>query len=80
MTLEEYITNGRLRIIAKPNAHKTEILDYDADKKLVRIAIAAPADKNKANTALLKFVSRQLKKNVAFVSGLKSKEKILEIN
>lgn len=77
--LSDYIVNNKLHISAKPNAKKTEILSYDSAANIVKIAVAAPADKDKANKELLKFVSRQLKKKVAFVSGLRSKEKVLEI-
>ncbi|MBI5001856.1 YggU family protein [Candidatus Woesearchaeota archaeon] len=77
--LSDYLVNNKIHISVKPNAKKTEILSYDAAAHIVKIAVAAPADKDKANKELLKFVSRQLKKKVAFVSGLRSKEKILKI-
>ena len=77
--LSDYLVNNRLHISVKPNAKKTEVLSYDSITRIVKIAVAAPADKDKANKELLKFVSRQLKKKVAFVSGLRSKEKVLEI-
>ncbi len=79
MDIQNFITNNRLHILVKPNAKKTEILSCDAATKVVKIAVAAPADKDKANKELLKFISRTLKKKVAFVSGLRSKEKILFI-
>ena len=80
MNLQNFVFNNRLHILVKPNAKKTEILETDPVTKIVKIAVAAPADKDKANKELLKFVSRQLKKKAAFVSGLRSKEKILEIH
>ena len=73
------IQNNRIHIIVKPNAKKTEIIAIDKDKKTAKIAVAAPADKDKANKELLHFMSKLLKKQVRFVSGLRSKEKILEI-
>ncbi len=79
MDLQDFILNNRLYISVKPNAKKTEVLSYDPTTHIVKIAVAAPADKDKANKELLKFVSRQLKKKVAFISGLRSKEKVLEI-
>lgn len=79
MDIHDYIINNRLHIIVKPNAKKTEILSFDPLTKIVKIAVAAPADKDKANKELLKFVSRILKKKVSFVTGLRNKEKILEI-
>ena len=79
MDIHDYIINNRLHIIVKPNAKKTEILSCDPLTKIVKIAVAAPADKDKANKELLKFVSRILKKKVSFVTGLRNKGKILEI-
>lgn len=77
--LNNYITKNKIYISVKPNAKKTEILSFDAENKIVKIAVAAAPDKDKANKELLKFISRELKKKVAFVSGLRSKEKVLEI-
>ena len=77
--MQEIIENNRIHIIVKPNAKKTEILSIDKDKKTAKIAVAAPADKDKANKEILHFVSKQIGKQVRFVSGLRSKEKVLEI-
>jgi uncharacterized protein (TIGR00251 family) len=75
----DIIENNRIHVIVKPNAKKTEIIEINREKKTVKIAVAAPADKDKANKELLHFISKLLKKQVRFVSGLRSKEKILEI-
>ncbi len=77
--MQEIIENNRIHVIVKPNAKKTEILSIDKDKKTAKIAVADPADKDKANKELLRFVSKLLKKQVRFISGLRSKEKVLEI-
>ncbi len=79
MDITKCIINNRIHIIAKPNAKKTEILEIDLIKKTIKIAIAAPADKDKANKELLHFVSKLLHTQVRFVSGLRSKEKVLEV-
>mgnify|MGYP005624983845 CR=1 FL=1 len=65
----------RFKVIAKPNAKKTEILSQD--NNTLKIAIAAPPQKNKANIALIKFLSKKFGK-VRLVSGLKSKNKVFE--
>ncbi len=66
----------RIKVRIKPNSNKNLIVE----KGLVwKINIKAPAQENKANIELLKFLKRELKKNVRIVSGLKSKEKVLEI-
>jgi uncharacterized protein len=78
MDLRKHIKNNKITIIVKPNAKKTEILGYNENKKAVRIAIKAVPDKGKANTALVKFVSKELGCRVAIVSGARSREKIIE--
>ena len=76
--LSDYLVNNRLHISVKPNAKKTEVLSYDSITRIVKISVAAPADKDKANKELLRFVSKQLGKRVVFVSGLRSREKVLK--
>jgi len=73
------IQNNKLSIIVKANASSTEIVDAHSEKKIIRVAIAAPADKNKANIEIIRFFSKLLKKKVRISAGLKSKEKVLEI-
>lgn len=59
----------------KANSSRTEILSFDQD--ILLVAIKAPADKNKANTELVKFLSKELGCAVRIKSGLTSKEKKL---
>ena len=80
MNLEKYIKNNSLKIVVKPNAKKNDILGYDESRKAVKVAIAAQAEKNKANTEVIKFFSRLLKRPVQIKSGLTSKEKLLKIS
>ena len=67
------------KIIVKPNSSKSEIIGYDKNKQALKVAIAAPAEGNKANIAVIKFFSRLYKKKVTILKGLKSKEKLLKI-
>ncbi len=73
------VKNGRLHIIAKPNSPKTEITCFSKSKDALKVSVAAPADKDKANREIVKFFSRLLKKRVVIAHGLKSKEKMLQI-
>ena len=73
------IKDNKLRVIVKPNSSRTEILEYNKDKQAVVIAVKAPADKNKANLELIKFLSKQLKRKVRIKSGLTSKEKVISV-
>ena len=57
----------------KANSSQTKILSFDED--VLVVAIKAPADKNKANTELVKFLSKELGSPVRIKSGLTSKEK-----
>lgn len=78
--MDEYIKDNKLKILVKPNSKKSEILSYDKNKKALKIAIAAPADKDKANKELIKFLSKKLKKKVEIKSGLKSREKTIMVS
>lgn len=73
------IKGSKFKVIVKPNSKANEVLGYDADKKGYRIAISAPADKDKANKELIRFLSKHLGKRVFISSGLRSKEKIVSV-
>ncbi|MBT7903245.1 DUF167 domain-containing protein [Candidatus Woesearchaeota archaeon] len=78
-TVIEKLKNQRVKIIVKPNAPKTKILFWDSQKQAFKIAVAAVPDKDRANTAIIKFFSKLLKCKVTIISGLKSREKIIQI-
>ncbi len=67
----------RLKIKVKPNQPETKILKEG--EELV-IAVAAPADKSKANIELLKFLRRKYKKEVKLISGTTSRKKIVQLS
>jgi len=69
----------QIRIIVKPNAKETKIIGIDEARNALRVDVAAPADKDKANKEVIKFFSRLLKKRVGIAHGLRSKEKILRV-
>ena len=73
------IKSGKLKIIVKTNAKKTQLLGWDKSKKALKVSIAAPAQDNKANLALVKFFSKLTGNKVRIASGIKSKEKVLLI-
>ncbi|MBU0461529.1 MAG: YggU family protein [Nanoarchaeota archaeon] len=77
--ITDHINNGFLDVVVKPNAPKTEVIGWDADRQRLRIAVAAVPDKDKANKELLKFLSKQLGKRVELVSGARSREKRVRI-
>jgi len=73
------IQGNKFKIIAKPNSKENKIIGFDKARNAYRIAINAKAEGNKANIELIKFLSKLLKKRVKISSGLKSKQKIIEI-
>ena len=69
-----------ISIHAQPGAKRTEVAGLHGDALKVRVA--APALEDRANEALIAFIAEKLgvaKRNVALVSGARSREKRFEI-
>jgi uncharacterized protein (TIGR00251 family) len=77
--IASHVKGGLLRIIAKPGKKKTRVAGYESVNDALIVEVAAPAEDNKANIALVKFLSRQLKRPVAMKSGFSGKEKVFLI-
>jgi len=73
------IKSKKFRIIVKANASKSQIKCYNEQKQAYELDIKAKAEDNKANIEIIRFLTKQLKKKVRISSGLKSKEKIIEV-
>jgi len=73
-----YPTDKRFKVIVKPNSKENKVEGFDTERKAYRISIKAKPEDNKANIELIKFLSKALKKKVRIISGLKSREKIIE--
>jgi len=73
------IKSRKFKIIAKPNSKENKIGGFDQDRNAYRVSIKAKPEDNKANIDIIRFLSKSLKKRVKIASGLKSKEKIIEI-
>ena len=71
------IKNNILQIKTLPNASKTEIKAIEED--IIKLAVAAPPEKNRANRELLKFLKKEYNIRARIKSGATSREKILEI-
>ncbi len=69
---------GSFRVLIKANAQKNEILGYDDTRKAYKVSIKKPAEDNKANIELVKFLSKELGKTVKIVSGHTSRIKMLK--
>ncbi len=71
-----------LRIKVIPGAAKTEIKGEMADGT-IKIAVAAPPEKGKANKELIEFLSLKFgvkKENIKLISGASSRLKLIKIN
>ena len=73
------IQEKRFKIIVKPNAKGNKMEVFDKDKNAYRVSIKARPENNKANIEVIKFLSKTLKRRVAIVSGLKSREKTIKV-
>ncbi|HLC20214.1 MAG TPA: DUF167 domain-containing protein [Candidatus Nanoarchaeia archaeon] len=71
------IKNNVLEVKVIPNATKTEIVSIE--NNVVKVRVAAPPDKNKANVELLKFLKKEFGLKFKLKSGATSREKVLEV-
>ncbi|MBR9691179.1 YggU family protein [Candidatus Woesearchaeota archaeon] len=77
--IDSYIKNNTLKILVKPNSPKNEIIAWDNEKQALKVSIKAPPEKGKANTEVIKFFSKLLKKKILIHSGKTSRTKVLRI-
>lgn len=71
-----------LFVYLQPHAQKNAIIGM-YDDTFLKIQITAPALENKANQALIKFLSQEMdipKSQIKIISGLKSRYKVLRID
>ena len=70
-----------LRVKVKPNSAKSEIGELMSDET-IKINIAAPPVKGKANQELMKFLAREFKvdkNNIKIISGAGERVKLIKI-
>jgi len=70
-----------LRVKAIPGSSKTEVRDLMADGT-IKIAVAAPAERGKANIELLRFLSEELgvpRGSLVLVAGAGDRLKLIKI-
>ena len=73
------LRSGQLKIIVRTNSKKTEIVEWDEKNKAYRMNVKALPEKGRANTEIIKYFSKLLKKKVQIKSGLTSRTKTLKI-
>jgi len=88
MILDEYLDNLAnnkevyLKVKVLPGAGKTVFMDAMADQT-IKIAVAAQADKGKANSELIKFLAKEMgvyKYQVKIISGLTERIKLIKVS
>ena len=79
LILMRCIKEDVFRVLAKPNARKSGILGFDKARQAYKVAIAAPAEDNKANMELVRFLSKEMGRKVKIASGLRGKVKVLRV-
>jgi len=67
----------RVFVTVKPGSRDDKIEEQDDGSLLV--CVRAPAERGKANIAVIRLLSRHFKKNVELVSGFTSHHKIVEL-
>ncbi len=68
----------KIKVTVKPNSTKNEIAGFDEAKQAYVVKIKAQAQDNKANIELIKFLSKEWKCRIRIISGLTSKNKLIE--
>jgi len=67
-------------IIVKTNTPKTELLQYNKEKKAYLMNVKALPLKGLANKEIIKFFKKQYKKDVRIIKGKTSKTKVLKVD
>ncbi len=67
----------KIKLTVKPNSPKNEIINIKDNE--YKINIKAPPQEGKANRELIKFLKKYFNKSVRIITGLKSREKIVEL-
>ena len=63
-----------ISVKVKPGAPKTRVLSEGA---VLEVAVAAPAENNRANIELIKFLERKFKKKARIIRGATGKNKVV---
>lgn len=72
------IEGSVFRVKVRPDSSCNEIVCFDREKNVYRVNIKAPAENNKANRELIRFLSKKLKRSVKISSGLNGRTKVVK--
>ncbi|MCF7866275.1 DUF167 domain-containing protein [Candidatus Woesearchaeota archaeon] len=70
---------GTFMIDVKTNGNKTELKEFNKSKQAYLMDVSAPPQDNKANIEIIKYFSKNLKKDIRIMSGATSKKKLIRI-
>jgi len=73
--------SARVSVWVRPNAHRSEIVDFKDG--VLQVRVAAPPVEGKANQELVEFLSKVLgisKSRLAVEKGMKGRKKIIRIS
>lgn len=73
------IKGSIFKVIVKTGSRENKILGFDTVKKAYRIELKAKPIEGEANKELIKFLSKELGKQVRIKTGFTSKEKLIEM-
>lgn len=67
-----------LKITVKPNSPETKIISENGAELVV--AVHAPAEQNKANVELIRFLKKKFGAAVKIIRGVTSKKKMIKVD
>ncbi len=67
-----------IEVIVKPKSAETRILKNEGNKFI--IAVKAPAEDDKANIALLKFLKKHFRRHAMLIRGRTERRKIIRLD
>ncbi len=73
--LADFVKEGKLAFKVKANASRTEVVSFDP----LIISVDEPAENNRANLELIRFLGKTLGKPVRLLVGATSKRKVFKI-
>lgn len=76
MDINKYTQKGLLTVKVIPHAQQSKVVE---DAGILKIYLTSIPDKNKANLELIQFFKREFNLRVRIKSGMKSRNKILEV-
>lgn len=76
MDINKYVKRGLMAVKVIPHAQQPKIIEENGHLK---IYLTSLPDRNKANLELIRFFKKEFKLKVRIKSGMKSREKVVEI-